>query len=290
MAHSTVLFLGLFAFVYALQSIIFPQDVPPIVDVAPIMDVDTLNRTSFPEGFIFGTASASYQFEGAANEGGRGPSIWDTFSRTYPDKIMDKSSGDVATDHYHRYKEDVGLMTYMNMDAYRFSISWSRILPNGKLSGGRCTKCSVGDSGTEPYLASHNQLLAHAAAVEQYKKMYQESQKGVIGITLVSHWFVPFSNSKLDKEAAERALDFMFGWYMEPLTSGRYPQSMRSLVGKRLPVFSRVQAKLVKGSFDFIGINYYTANFAADAPQLSHYGPSYLVDSLVNFTSKDTFI
>ncbi|KAI4331931.1 hypothetical protein L6164_016878 [Bauhinia variegata] len=88
-----------------------------------------LNRSSFPVGFIFGAASSSYQYEGAAKEGGRGPSIWDTYSHKYPEKIADRSNGDVAVDAYHRYKGDVGIMKQMNLDAYRLSISWSRILP-----------------------------------------------------------------------------------------------------------------------------------------------------------------
>ncbi|XLT69360.1 hypothetical protein HN873_025799, partial [Arachis hypogaea] len=89
----------------------------------------SLNRSSFPEGFIFATSASAYQYEGAANEGGRGPSIWDTFTHKYPEKIMDRSNADVLIDQYHRYKEDVGIMKYINLDAYRFSISWSRILP-----------------------------------------------------------------------------------------------------------------------------------------------------------------
>ncbi|AES67733.1 putative beta-glucosidase [Medicago truncatula] len=351
--------------------------------VSPILDVSSLNRTSFPTGFIFGTASSSYQYEGAAKEGGRGASIWDTYTHKYPDKIEDRSNGDVAVDQYYRYKEDVGIMRNMNLDAYRFSISWSRILPKGKLKGGinqegikyynnlinelltndlqpfvtlfhwdlpqaledeysgflspliindfqdyaelcfkefgdrvkywitfnepysysiggyaigffppgRCSKwlssnCTDGDSGKEPYIVSHHQLLAHAAAVDVYKKKYQESQKGVIGITLVSNWFIPFSDNKFDQNAAERAVDFMFGWFMEPLTTGKYPKSMRSLVGKRLPNFSKKQARLLKGSFDFLGLNYYTSNYATNAPQLRNGRRSYNTDSHANLTTE----
>ncbi|MDC7241869.1 MAG: GH1 family beta-glucosidase, partial [Spirochaetales bacterium] len=90
-----------------------------------------MSNYTFPEGFKWGTATASYQIEGAVNEDGRGPSIWDTFSHT-PGKIEDGSTGDVTCDHYHRYKEDVALMKEMGIRNYRFSISWSRILPSGK--------------------------------------------------------------------------------------------------------------------------------------------------------------
>ncbi|KAL9298306.1 hypothetical protein ACSQ67_024202 [Phaseolus vulgaris] len=346
----------------------------------------SLNRSSFPKDFIFGAASSAYQCEGAANVGGRGPSIWDTYTHNRPDKILDRSNGDVSIDQYHRYKEDVENIKEMNMDAYRFSISWSRILPKGKVSGGvnkeginyynnlinellakglkpfvtifhwdlpqaledeydgflspnivndfqdyaelcfkefgdrvkhwitlnepwtfskygyadaisppgRCSawqnlSCTTGDSATEPYIVSHNQLLAHAAAVNVYKTKYQVSQKGVIGISLSCHWIVPLYDTESDQFAAERALDFMFGWFMEPLTIGEYPKSMQSLVGSRLPKFSADEIKLVRGSFDFIGLNYYTSYYAADTPELSEARPSYLTDSLVILTSIDEF-
>ncbi|OMO49710.1 Glycoside hydrolase, family 1 [Corchorus olitorius] len=347
--------------------------------ISPITLNPLFNRSSFPVGFIFGTASSAYQYEGASSEGGRGPSIWDTYTHKYPDKIADRSSGDVAVDSYHRYKEDVRIMKKMGLDAYRFSISWSRILPNGKLSGGvnlegikyynnlidellanglqpyvtifhwdlpqaledeyggflspnivddfrdyaevcfghfgnrvknwitlnepwtysnfgyatgllapgRCSdwqqlNCTGGDSAVEPYVVAHHLLLAHAAAVKLYRQKYQANQKGVIGITLVSHWMVPFSNERNDQDAAQRALDFMFGWFMDPITSGEYPKSMQSLVGDRLPKFSKEQSEMLKGSFDFLGLNYYTANFAAtDAPKPGLGRPSYLTDSRV---------
>ncbi|KAL2328841.1 hypothetical protein Fmac_022268 [Flemingia macrophylla] len=222
------------------------------VEVDPIIDVASLNRDSFPPGFIFGAGSSSYQFEGAAKEGGRGTSIWDTFTHESPERILDGSNGDVAIDAYHRYKEDVNIIKDMNLDSYRFSISWSRILPNfrdyaelcfkefgdrvkhwvtlnepwsysnngytnGRMAPGRCStwinpNCTEGDSGTEPYLVSHYQLLAHAAAVNVYKTKYQVPQKGLIGITLVANWYIPFSNSKADQRATQRAIDFMYGW------------------------------------------------------------------------------
>ena len=85
---------------------------------------------SFPPGFLWGSATASYQVEGAVNEDGRGPSIWDTFSHT-PGKTHDGDTGDVSADYYHRYKEDIALMKALGLKGCRFSISWSRIFPTG---------------------------------------------------------------------------------------------------------------------------------------------------------------
>ena len=85
---------------------------------------------AFPQGFLWGSATASYQVEGAAKEDGRGPSIWDTFSHT-AGKTHAGDTGDVADDHYHRYKEDIQLMKDLGLKTYRFSIAWSRVFPTG---------------------------------------------------------------------------------------------------------------------------------------------------------------
>ncbi|KAB1227612.1 Beta-glucosidase 12 [Morella rubra] len=155
----------------------------------------------------------------------------------------------------------------------------------GRCSSWQNLNCTGGDSATEPYIVSHYQILAHAAAVELYKQKYQAAQKGVIGISLVSHWMVPYSNAKHNRNAALRSLDFMLGWFLDPLTFGDYPHSMRSLVGKRLPKFTKEESKMVKGSFDFIGLNYYTALYAAYAPHINSGNKSYLTDALVNETN-----
>ena len=84
--------------------------------------------STFPDGFIWGSATAAYQIEGAAAEDGRTPSIWDTFSHT-PGKVANGDTGDVAADHYHRYAQDIALMSDLGLGAYRFSASWSRIVP-----------------------------------------------------------------------------------------------------------------------------------------------------------------
>ncbi|KAL4034969.1 hypothetical protein IC575_003643 [Cucumis melo] len=337
--------------------------------------IDLVKRSSFSKGFIFGSASSAYQFEGAAQEDGKGPSIWDTYTHQHPEKIYDHSNGDIAIDQYHRYKEDIAILKKMGFNAYRFSMAWSRILPKGKLSGGvnkkgieyynklinellangiqpyvtlfhwdtpqaledeyggfrgpqivndfrdyvdlcfkefgdrvkhwitlnepwsfsmggyaqganapgRCSSwqpynCSGGDSGTEPYIVGHYQLLAHAAAVKVYKTKYQAHQKGLIGITLVTVWYAPYSNSEEDKRAAIRALDFILGWYMHPITYGDYPPVMRGLVKERLPKFSPEESASLKGSIDFLGLNYYTANYAKDNPNAPGPQPSYLTD------------
>jgi beta-glucosidase len=95
---------------------------------APVSDPHPLAR--FPSGFIWGTATSAYQVEGAVNEDGRGASIWDTFSHT-PGKIDDGTNADRANDHYHRYREDIGLIKDLGAKAYRFSVAWPRVFPNG---------------------------------------------------------------------------------------------------------------------------------------------------------------
>ncbi|KAK6272519.1 hypothetical protein POUND7_009602 [Theobroma cacao] len=320
------------------------------------------------------------KYEGAATEDGRTPSIWDNF--THPVLVirwqslanfginwsdmetkgnMHGANADIASDGYHKYKEDVQLMAHTGLDAYRFSISWSRLIPNGRgpvnmkglqyynnlinelirngiqphvtllhadlpqaledeyggwinrkilrdftayadvcfrefgdrvlhwttlnepnvfVLGGydigflppqRCSassplNCSKGNSSTEPYMAAHNILLAHAAVAKLYKKQYQDKQHGFIGLNLCSYWFVPLTNTTKDVIATQRANDFYIDWYMHPLVYGDYPSSMKKVAGSRMPPFSNYESKQVKGSFDFIGLNFYLTMYVKDNP------------------------
>src|ERR1700685_2206600 len=85
---------------------------------------------AFPAGFTWGAATAAYQIEGATGADGRGPSVWDTFSRT-PGKVRGGDTGDIACDSYRRYPEDADLLGSLGLSSYRFSLSWPRIFPAG---------------------------------------------------------------------------------------------------------------------------------------------------------------
>lgn len=119
-------------------------------------------------------------------------------------------------------------------------------------------------SNSEPYLAGHHILLAHAKAVEIYRSQFAH-QNGVIGITNNCDWREPLTDTPADKAAAERALEFFISWFADPIYLGDYPESMRSRLGERLPTFTEEEKKSLLGSSDFFGLNHYTTMFAADA-------------------------
>ncbi|XP_058083753.1 beta-glucosidase 22-like isoform X4 [Magnolia sinica] len=121
-----------------------------------------LSRDDFPPGFLFGAGTSAFQVEGAVAEDGRTPSVWDTF--THEGKMVDNSTADVAADQYHKYKEDVKLMSEMGLDVYRFSISWSRLLPLGR--------GAVNPKGVQYYNNLINELVNHG--IQPHITIYHE--------------------------------------------------------------------------------------------------------------------
>ncbi|KAK7339039.1 hypothetical protein VNO77_19681 [Canavalia gladiata] len=314
-------------------------------------------RASFPSDFLFGAGTSAMQIEGAANEGGRGPSIWDDRVKRNPGAFIDSDKFPTLIQHYRRYKEDVKHLKNLRINSYRMSISWSRVLPDGTIKGGinqegvdfynhliddllangikpfvtilhfdhplaieqnfggflnrsivnyykdycellfktygdrvkhwttineaevtglftymhgydndNPEPCQTTKLCTQAYIVVHNYILCHATAVKLYREKFQATQRGEIGLVLSSQSYVPYSSKLEDVVAAERLMDFSMGWVLDPLIYGDYPKIMRELVWNRLPNFTKEEKKFVKGSIDFIGINYYTSHFAKHEP------------------------
>ncbi|KAH8101880.1 intracellular family 1 beta glucosidase [Cristinia sonorae] len=311
--------------------------------------MSTTAIAKLPKDFTWGFATASYQIEGSFDKDGREPSIWDVFSKI-PGKIGDGSNGDVATDSYHLWKEDISLLEAYGVKSYRFSIAWTRIIPKGGRGdpvneaglkhyrkileelisrgiipfvtlyhwdlpqalhdryGGWLNKAEIiqdfvnyakvcfdafGDivenwitfnepwiistlgynvgvfapghkGNTDSWIAGHNLLLAHGHTVKLYRDEFQSWQKGTIGITLDAHWLLPYDDTQASKDAAIRGLDFKLGRFADPIYRGYYPESLKRIVGDRLPAFTEEEIALVHGSSDFFGLNTYTTHLAMD--------------------------
>jgi len=161
-------------------------------------DLTALARR-FPAGFLFGTATAAYQIEGGHDADGKGPSIWDTFCRR-PGAISTGETGDIACDHYHRWREDVGLLRRLGCNAYRLSISWPRVLPVG--SG------AVNEAGLAFYDRLIDELLAN----------------GVRPFVTLYHWDLP------------QALQDKGGWSAPETVEafGRYADAVARRLGDRV--------------------------------------------------------
>ena len=120
------------------------------------MDAEILNKITrddfiygrFPQDFMWGVATAAYQIEGAWNKGGKGESIWDHYCHRKESPIFNKDTGDVSCDSYHLYKRDVEMLRELGVGFYRFSFSWSRILPDGTLR-------DVNEKGMVDYVCKH---------------------------------------------------------------------------------------------------------------------------------------
>ncbi|XP_050915786.1 beta-glucosidase 13 [Lathyrus oleraceus] len=122
---------------------------------------------------------------------------------------------------------------------------------------------------TQVYTLLHNFLLAHATTSKLYTTKFQAIQGGEIGLALSSGRYVPYSSNPEDVVAAQRLMDFYWGWVLDPVFHGDYPKIMKELVGNRLPEFTKKEKRMLKGSTNFIGINYYTSHFARHEPNIT---------------------
>jgi beta-glucosidase len=148
----------------------------------------------FPEGFVWGAAAASYQIEGAAEQDGKGLSVWDRFSRQ-AGKIWSGNTGDVACDHYHRYKEDVALMADIGLQAYRLSISWPRVMPEGI--------GKVNEKGLAFYDALVDELLSKGiepwVTLFHWDYPYELYQRGGWQKRESADWFAEYTQAIVDR-------------------------------------------------------------------------------------------
>ena len=161
---------------------------------------------NFPPGFVWGTATASYQIEGAVAEGGRTPSIWDTFSHT-PGKVLGADTGDLADDHYHRFAEDVAIMRTLGLTSYRFSIAWPRVTP-------QVTPAALGP--------------VNAAGIDFYSRLVDELlAAGITPAATLYHWDLP------------QALEDAGGWTSRATAErfGEYAEVVAERLGDRIRTF-----------------------------------------------------
>ncbi|KAL2945366.1 Cyanidin 3-O-glucoside 5-O-glucosyltransferase [Bienertia sinuspersici] len=192
--------------------------------------------------------------------------------------------------------EDVQLMVETGLDAYRFSISWSRLIPNGR--------GPVNPKGLRYYNNLINELIIHGIEPhvtlvhsdvpqileDEYgsfldPRIMYAKQHGLVGINFLSYHYGPLTNTIEDIDAARRCYDFMIGWFMHPLTYGDYPQIMKETAGKKIPVFTKNQSNIVKGSIDFVGLNYYTIIYTkANSNSLATESRDFFQDMAVEWT------
>ena len=300
-----------------------------------------VRRSDFPESFLFGVATSSYQIEGGIEE--RSPSIWDEFSHT-PGKICCDHTGDVAVDHYHRYDEDVDIMAWIGLEAYRFSISWPRVMENGlrfypkgfdfydrlvdlllekniepvitlyhwdlplelHRRGGWLNpdvalwfrdyagemfqrlgdRVRIWITLNEPWCSAflgyffgvhapghrslqeaittaHNLLRAHGHAVRTFREV---GVKGEIGLTNVTVWIEPASDSEEDIRTALLVDQATNGWFHEPVITGEYPKDFRTVLEERGIRVPDDDMDVIRERIDFFGANYYTRRIVAFDP------------------------
>ncbi|CAN8267416.1 unnamed protein product [Cochlearia groenlandica] len=242
---------------------------------------------------------------------GRGLNIWDGFTHRYPEKGgTDMGNGDNACESYTNWQKDVDMMSKLGVNGYRFSFAWSRLVPRGKVSRG------VNPEGLKYYhglvdaliaknITSHTLCLPMATQRERMhpvdallglmKDVTEETlEPNLISLHITNFLLMPPLSifirpniSEASAKATERIKEFFMGWFMEPLTKGRYPDIMRQILGNRLPSFTEGEAKLVQNSFDFIGLNYYLTQYAQAIKPNPPERETVVNDSLALIASKD---
>ena len=296
----------------------------------------------FPKDFLFGTATSAYQIEGSPYADGKGPSIWDTFTYTVG-KIEGGDKADTACDTYANPSPDLDLMRALNLNAYRFSVAWARVLPTGRgtvnqkgldyynrlvdellrrniapfvtlfhwdtpqgiqdvcqgFAGRDCASYfadyseivarSLGDrvknwiTLNEPwehaalghllgvhapgmhnpwayFRVAHHQLLGHGLAVERIRSLWPDAR---VGVTLSLTPIVPVSPK--DEKAAGIANQFFNDFYLDAIFKGRYPEPLWSRIRLARPKLAPEDMRIISRPIDFLGVNYYSREFARSA-------------------------
>jgi beta-glucosidase len=177
-----------------------------------------MEKLIFPKGFLWGTATASYQIEGGAYEDGKGESIWDRFSHT-PGTIFQNQNGDIACDHYHLWEEDIKIMEFIGLNAYRFSIAWTRIFPEGK--------GNINQKGVAFYERLIDTLLS----------------KNITPVITIYHWDLP------------QALEDKGGWLNQDTSKyyAEYSNFLFKKFGDRVPLWITLNEPWVSA---FLGYGY----------------------------------
>jgi beta-glucosidase len=195
----------------------------------------------FPPGFLWGAATSAYQIEGGWNEDGKGPSIWDTFAHQ-PGKTFKGHNGDHAIDHFHRWKDDIQLMKYLGLKAYRFSIAWSRILPDGA--------SPVNQPGLDFYDRLVDELLANGIeplpTLFHYDLPQALQEIGGFAVRKTSELFADYA-----KVVAEKLGDRVSTWLTinEPMVFA----ALGHLIGEHAPGFSDIQAAIAVVHYQLLG-------------------------------------
>ncbi|KVI02193.1 Glycoside hydrolase, catalytic domain-containing protein [Cynara cardunculus var. scolymus] len=267
-----------------------------------------IKRSDFPPGFLFGTATSAYQIEGAYLEDSKSLSNWDVFCHSVG-CAENGENGDIADDHYHRFLEDIDLMHSLGVKAYRFSISWARILPKGRFGevnpAGIMFYNKIIDNltlkGIEPFVT-----LFHNDFPQELEERYgswlnPEIKEDFVHMAevcfksfgdRVKYWitinepnvFVEFAyktgrfppsrcsepfGNCLAGNSDVEPLIAMHNMSFDPVIFGDYPEEMHEYLGSELPNFSLDEKRFMKNSIDFIGINHYSTKYAKDCTNSS---------------------